>query len=94
MNNDPGLVWADGNRTIVINACSELMEESVVVNTFSGRHRLGLSHDANGSPMIFAIGSDEVCEVLTASKVINIRLSDSIAQFTWMARLLAITFST
>jgi DNA-binding beta-propeller fold protein YncE len=64
VNSDPGKLWADENRTIVINACSEWTTESVPLNNFSGTHRLGLVHDANGAPLIITISNSNVRDTI------------------------------
>jgi hypothetical protein len=68
VNSDPGKLWADGNRTIVINACSEWTTESVPLNNFSGAHRLGLVHDASGGPLLITISNSNVRDVVLLNR--------------------------
>lgn len=60
VNSDPGKVWADGNRTIVLKACSEWTTETVGMKAFDGSHRLRIVRDAHGAPIVFALSSNSV----------------------------------
>lgn len=61
VNSDPGKLWGDGNRTIVLKVCSEWTTETVPMNAFDGSHRLRIVRDTDGAPIVFTLSSTSVC---------------------------------
>lgn len=61
--------WSGSNKyhpeaeppTIQLKVCSELLQYASPVQHFGGKGQLGIVQDANGQPMIFSIGTDDVC---------------------------------
>ena len=60
VSSDPGLLFADGNRTVQLNACSEFVNEPTTLVPLDGDHKLRIIQDASSNPAIFTRGSDNV----------------------------------
>ncbi|TKX20951.1 hypothetical protein C1H76_6802 [Elsinoe australis] len=58
VQSDPGRIYADGNRTIVLNACSEFVQETVPLRALDGAHKLRVLQDAINQPLLFTMGND------------------------------------
>ncbi|KAF2001297.1 hypothetical protein P154DRAFT_619613 [Amniculicola lignicola CBS 123094] len=52
-------IQPDGAATILLSACSELVTETVPLNTFNGTHKVKLCQDASAMPMVFTMGTDD-----------------------------------
>lgn len=63
------IAWSDSSKgqteaeppTIQLKVCSELLQYATAVQCFGGKGQLGIVQDGNKQPMIFSIGTDDVC---------------------------------